>query len=119
MLRRICASTAKPAIKHTWMSCWTRRWRNHSPPATPRQWADLTSRKHGAPFVRHEKIVHVIRVLLFHDQNAFEHGSRTRILIAEIADQLTVVIHRNSFRYQIFLDHLDEIAGGAEFGGSA
>ena len=43
---------------------------NPSRPATHQQWVELTSRKHWAPFVRHKKIVHVIRMLFFYDQYA-------------------------------------------------
>src|SRR5277367_1937031 len=114
---------------------WMRRSTNRFPPATRRLWAapaEPLAGEHRAPFMRHQQVVHVVRMLLFDLQNTLQHGARPRVIIAEIADEFAVVIHRDSLGDQIFLDHLDQIlciavfrsrtrgqAGGVEIGPSA
>jgi hypothetical protein len=47
-----------------------------------------------------EQVVHVVRVLLLDRQNPFQHTFRARIVLAEEADQLTVVINGDAFGNQ-------------------
>src|ERR1700722_1105475 len=107
------------------MSCWTKRWRSPSPPAIHRRSAGAIenrgaggaasvmvrrlARQHGAPFVRHQQVVHVVRMLFFDLQDTFQHRARSRIVIAEIADELAVMIHGDPFCNEILLDHFNQI----------
>src|ERR1700679_2307731 len=108
---------------------WTRPSTNPSPPATRLRWAAAANpataatanltREHGAPLVRHQKVVHVVRVLFFNGENPFQHAARPGIVVSEIADQFAIVIDGDAFGDQVFLDHLDQIGRLAVFGGRA
>ena len=67
-------------------------------------------------FVGHQQIVHIVRMLFLDDENPREHGSRPRITIREISNQLLVMLDRDALGYQILLDHVDQIARRAVFG---
>src|SRR5262245_25979312 len=59
--------------------------------------------------MRDKKVMHVIRVLFLLCQNPFEQHTRGWILVAKIPDHLAIGLDRNPLRYQIFLDHFDQI----------
>jgi len=51
--------------------------------------------------MRDEEIVHVVGVLFLFRQDALEHQTRRRILVAEITDQLAIVIDGETLRYAL------------------
>ena len=59
--------------------------------------------------MRNQQVVHVVGVLFFLAQDVLDHGLGARIIVAEIADQLTVVIDRDPLRDQVLLDHVHEV----------
>ena len=46
--------------------------------------------EHGTPFVRDQKVVHIVGVLFFVDEDPFQHHPRGRIFFAKEADELKV-----------------------------
>jgi hypothetical protein len=65
--------------------------------------------QHGFPFVGHKQVVHFVGVFLFLDQGTLDHPSSAGVVITEISNQLAVMVDRDSFGDQIFLDHFDQI----------
>ena len=61
----------------------------------------------------YQKIVHVVRMIFFLRQDAFEHDARRRILVAEIADEFAVVFNRDPLGNQVLFDHRDEVLRAA------
>src|SRR5258706_157973 len=59
--------------------------------------------------MRDQQIMHVVGMFFLGAQDALEHGTGARIVVAEIADQLAVMIHRDAFGHQIFLDHVHQV----------
>src|SRR6185437_4985352 len=59
--------------------------------------------------MRIEQILHVVGMLLFHGEDAFQHHPRARIVVPEVADQLPVMIDRDALGDQVFLDHVDKV----------
>ena len=53
--------------------------------------------------------MHVIRVFLLVDKNALHHHSRGGVFLAEIANQLAIVLAGDALGDQIFPDHPDKI----------
>src|SRR5215472_6577300 len=75
--------------------------------------------QHRPPLVAHEEVVHVVGVLLFNDEDPLEHDTRARIVVAEVANQLAVMVDRDPFCDQILLDHVDQILALAILAGGA
>ena len=71
--------------------------------------APATFLMNGPPFVRHQQVVHVVGMLFLGRENPLEHHARGRVLLAEVADQLAIVIDRDPLGDQVLLQHLDEI----------
>jgi hypothetical protein len=49
-----------------------------------------------------QEILHVTGMFFLDRQNGLQHDARGRIVVAEEANQFAVVMHRNTFRDQIF-----------------
>src|ERR1700744_2679031 len=108
MPSRTCASTIFRPSAITSKTCSMRHSMSPFPPATRLPWAAATDEtmnragsparpmalllQHGVAFVSHQQVVHVVCMLFFLQKNAFEHGTGAGIIIAEVADQLAVVI---------------------------
>jgi len=60
-------------------------------------------------FMRGEEVVHIIGMFFLDAQDALQHCPGAAIAVAEIADQLAVMIDRNALGDQIFLDHVHQI----------
>jgi hypothetical protein len=52
--------------------------------------------EHGLAFVRDQQIVHVVGMLFFNAQDLLQHGLGAGIVVAEIADQLAIMVHRDA-----------------------
>ena len=57
----------------------------------------------------YQKIVHVVRMLFFIRQNAFEHDARGWVAIAEKPNQLAIMFNCDPLGDQVLPDHLDEV----------
>lgn len=53
--------------------------------------------------------MHVVGVIFLLRENALQHGARRRILFAEEAYQLAIMLARDAFGNEVFFDHLDEV----------
>src|SRR6185503_13846301 len=73
--------------------------------------------EHRFALMSHQQIVHVVGVLFFHSQDLFEHSSGRGIVIAEVANELAIVVYRNPLRDQVLLDHVDQRFRAAVFRG--
>src|SRR5262245_4687759 len=65
--------------------------------------------EHRSALVRDKKVMHVVRVLILLCQNPFQQHTRGWVLVAKIPDHLAIGLDRNPLRYQIFLNHFDQI----------
>src|SRR5471032_3450212 len=53
--------------------------------------------QHGLAFMRHQQIVHIVGMLFLDPQYLLQHALGAGIVIAEIADQLAIMVHRDAF----------------------
>jgi hypothetical protein len=60
--------------------------------------------------MRDQQVVHVIGMFFLDPEDAFDHHPRAGVVIAEIPDQLAVVIDRDALGDQVFADQFDQIA---------
>ncbi len=71
--------------------------------------APLTRRQHWAPFVSDQQVVHIVRVLFLDAENAFEHDPGGRVVVAEVADELAIVLDGDPLGYEVFPNHVDQV----------
>ena len=55
-----------------------------------------------------QQVEHVVGVLFFVGQDAFQHDARGGVLVGEITDELPIVLDGDAFGDQIFPDHFDQ-----------
>ena len=53
--------------------------------------------------------MHVVRMLLLDTENALYHDTGSWILIREVAHKFSIMLDGDTFRDQVFLDHVDEV----------
>jgi hypothetical protein len=63
-----------------------------------------------------QQVVHVGSVLFLHDQNPFLHRACGGVTLANVPNQLSVVVDRDALGDQIFLNHFYEIVRLPIFG---